>query len=756
MGKNDTIPAQLSSIRLVPSQDDEGHRREDPAKLSSEPTVRQIAAPTPRRKIPSFQFDFSSPNLGESAVTPPEPSHESSETERRRRDHARSSSHAVPWSLPGQPLRSNPVEPAGPSVIPQYSPHPFNESRFSRNTSSLSEGASPPSPAADKSFFSPTTAEDDSPQDDSSSSEARSAVQPISYHASAEIDSSPPPLALRREERAISSPRTPPTPSAWRSFFAAPPLPQSRFSASTTSPAAGTQEFPETPSPPGLSGSDSDSDDSFDGTSLPGLVALPETIATTIPRRTNSSSSALYGHSFPTTQLEAIEEDEVYPSSPPAVPPPLPTRSPKRPGTSELHSPTSVRSSTSTDYAYPMAISTANALAAAAGGLDPESGRSSLRLHTPPPVAGPRRQNRLSTPPQIPPLPPFDHNTSALQRLFSYYPSPRLPTETPHLDQQPFPRSVQLWSPASSILTFHSVRGPQGERFSQLRDKRQSHGVYWADGTVKKPHRWCGIRGMSWKMWAVILVVLVLVFGVTAVGVGVGLSSRNGGHGKGGSNAGFDDLNNGGDQGAGNGGNQAQFPAGVFKIMTNLANVTTSCTNVSATWNCAPGAGQTFWDAGANSSAVTVVWKIRQANLTEGLEGNGFVVTSADDPFALRFRNVSITLRETGGENEHWGFETRVRKRVRPSVDITGRNVAVECDYNSVTLRARLFTRRQSDAGLAGGEGAWPGAVETEESSEIEGSCAEVRNGVRSDDVDVGVGPGQCSCAYRNFDPGDE
>lgn len=247
-------------------------------------------------------------------------------------------------------------------------------------------------------------------------------------------------------------------------------------------------------------------------------------------------------------------------------------------------------------------------------------------------------------------------------------------------------------------------------------------------------------------MWAVVLLVLILIFGIIAVGVGVGLGQAN--------------NNDNANLGSNGGGvvnedpppieNQPVFPAGAFRISTNLRNVTTSCSNVSASWNCAPGAAQTYWEAGVNSSAITVLWKVNQNNLTEGAEGNGFAISSAGDPFALRFSNASLTLREAGGENEHWGFETRVKKRVRPWVDISGRNAAVECDYDNVELSARLFTRRQPAEGLGGGDDAWPGAVEVEERSEIEGSCAEVRNGVLGQRVAVGTGPAECLCSYSN------
>ena len=257
---------------------------------------------------------------------------------------------------------------------------------------------------------------------------------------------------------------------------------------------------------------------------------------------------------------------------------------------------------------------------------------------------------------------------------------------------------------------------------------------------------------MSWKMWAVVLLLLFLVFGVIAVGLGVGLG-MNGGNGQAAGQsgvAGNGSPGQGTNPGGNNNGGQSQFPAGIFKIMTNLRNVTTGCTNVSATWNCAPGAGQTFWEAGVNSSAITVVWKIRRTD-----EG-GFTVSSADDPFALRFSNASLTLREAGTESEHWGFEAQVKKRVRPFKDVSDRNAAVECEYDRVTLRARLFDRLQPDVDLSEAGDAWPGAVETEEVSEIEGSCAEVRNGVLGQQISVGVGPGECVCGYSTLDLGSD
>jgi hypothetical protein len=306
-------------------------------------------------------------------------------------------------------------------------------------------------------------------------------------------------------------------------------------------------------------------------------------------------------------------------------------------------------------------------------------------------------------------------------------------------------------SPESSIVTFTSVMGPNGERFSALREKRKSRGVYWADGTPKK--RRARIRGMTWKLWLVVAVIAFLVMATLAIGLGIGLSRNN--NGRGGQGQG-NDAQGGNSNGAGDGNIDTLtpvFPAGTYSITTNLFNISTACTNLSSIWTCAP--GQTLRSGGLNASQVGLSWVVTQNNIT-GNDGDnsGFSISSVTNPFALQFNNTPLTLREAGTENEHWGFEARVSKRVRPNEDVAGNNVAVECDYTQAQLTGRLFTRRQPDAAFVDGPGSWPGAVEAEESSEIEGECFETRNGVRGARVDVGVGPGVCTCTYGDSDPG--
>lgn len=259
---------------------------------------------------------------------------------------------------------------------------------------------------------------------------------------------------------------------------------------------------------------------------------------------------------------------------------------------------------------------------------------------------------------------------------------------------------------------------------------------------------------MTRKLWLILLVIAFVAMAVIAIGLGVGLSRNNGnndGQGQGQGNG----ADNGGNDGAGEGaGNNTEpvLPAGVFIITTNLLNISTACTNISETWSCAP--GQTFQQAGVNASQESLTWMVSQNNLTDDNDDDGFSISNIDNPFGLQFNNTPLTLREQGTENEHWGFEVRVSKRAKPNRDITGRNIAVECEYSQAQLAGRLFTRRQADSVFQDGEGSWPGAVEAEESSEIEGECFEVRNGVRGDRIDVGVGPGECSCSYGDSEPG--
>jgi hypothetical protein len=248
--------------------------------------------------------------------------------------------------------------------------------------------------------------------------------------------------------------------------------------------------------------------------------------------------------------------------------------------------------------------------------------------------------------------------------------------------------------------------------------------------------------------------IAIVVMATLAIGLGVGLT-RNGNNDNNGreavNNAGNDPNGGGAGVGGNEGGIQPEFPAGRFTIVTNLLGIRTSCTNVSQTWNCAP--GQTLDEGAVNASSLSVVWTVTQNNVTNSAAvDDGFAISSVDDPFALQFEDVALTLRQIGAADEHWGFDATVTKRIRPVGDITGRNVAVECEYDAVTLSGRLFTTRQPDSGRAGPLGSWPGAVEVEESTRDAGQCFEVRNGVRGNRVETVSEEGACECSYADFD----
>lgn len=259
---------------------------------------------------------------------------------------------------------------------------------------------------------------------------------------------------------------------------------------------------------------------------------------------------------------------------------------------------------------------------------------------------------------------------------------------------------------------------------------------------------------MTWKMWFATIVIGFVIMAILAIGLGIGLTRNDGGGDDNNSQSGAAGGNDGTGAGEGDVDNPtASFPAGVFSITTNLFNLSSACTNVSETWECAP--GSTVQQGGLNASQFGLVWTVSQNNVTDEARGDdGFSISSVTNPFSLQFDNTPLTLREEGSENEHWGFQVQANKRVRPQNDLTGTNVAVECDYRRAELTGRLFTRRQPDPAFADSGGSWPGAVEVVESSEIEGECFEIRNGVRGARVDVGVGPSTCSCIYGDSEPG--
>ena len=206
------------------------------------------------------------------------------------------------------------------------------------------------------------------------------------------------------------------------------------------------------------------------------------------------------------------------------------------------------------------------------------------------------------------------------------------------------------------------------------------------------------------------------------------------------------------------------FPAGSYTFMTFLDAITTDCTSKPINWDC--GSPSTYHESPSAASAI-YQWII---NGSSSDSTSTFSISSTDNPFAINFANVPLTLVDEHLQTERYTFVTKTNKVSLPSL-------GVRCYYNDVIFEGSLYTQRpKSYFGPSTGTTTaetpdatnssssafenWKFAVDVKQS--IGGGpnvpeCYHVDNGVKgakiTDEITSETADDQCSCLYKNYDP---
>lgn len=212
------------------------------------------------------------------------------------------------------------------------------------------------------------------------------------------------------------------------------------------------------------------------------------------------------------------------------------------------------------------------------------------------------------------------------------------------------------------------------------------------------------------------------------------------------------------------------FPIGSYTFITFLDTTSTNCTSNPESWKCEPSV--TYASSPTNAQA-TFNWIISAADANSSSASN-LTISSTDNPFAIDFSNATLTLVDSGTDNERYTFSTTVQKAVYPAFN-------VKCDYNDTLFTADLYTNKpksypsnstsasatssaasatSSAAATSGAFANWNYAVDATQA--IGGgvdvpACYSLNNGQPGDRVtsgyDVMPAADFCSCAYKNYDP---
>lgn len=194
----------------------------------------------------------------------------------------------------------------------------------------------------------------------------------------------------------------------------------------------------------------------------------------------------------------------------------------------------------------------------------------------------------------------------------------------------------------------------------------------------------------------------------------------------------------------------ANFPLGTYSFTTFLDTVTTECTSNEATWNCYP--DNTIYNKNKKKASTTFNWIIT------GSEGE-YKIQSGDNPLALDFDDVDLTLVSKGQDSERYHFQFTMDKTVIPSTSITDDDSSAVCYFNSTTFTGYLYTKMEKDYPTDDeSTSAWPYAVRAEQSiggGEDVPTCYKTVDGQATKQITDGIEAGGastlCSCLYRNY-----
>ncbi|MCJ1439338.1 hypothetical protein MMC27_008730 [Xylographa pallens] len=322
----------------------------------------------------------------------------------------------------------------------------------------------------------------------------------------------------------------------------------------------------------------------------------------------------------------------------------------------------------------------------------------------------------------VPPVPqrPSKSQRRPFSRIFFPVSPPRHSFESP-------PPRYSLWD----------VTGPKGEKLAELRNNINNN-------------KHIAGRG-GWKRLLLLVLIVIVIIVALAVGLTIGLRNRSNG------SSSVPPSSN--PTSSPTSDPTGPFPIGSFSLNTCLDSISTNCTSTSATWRCYPYA--TYADS-PSLALATFNWIIAGSE-------NSLTISSTDNPFAINFADVPLTVADKGTANERYLFSVPNNKVVIPSASITTDNSMATCQFNNTQLQASLFTRipssypsnssASSTGNITGGFQPWPFAIQVSQS--INGgvdvpACFEVINGNLGEPITNGLSAKSsqdfCSCVYKNYD----
>ncbi|KAI9719392.1 MAG: hypothetical protein M1812_003463 [Candelaria pacifica] len=296
-------------------------------------------------------------------------------------------------------------------------------------------------------------------------------------------------------------------------------------------------------------------------------------------------------------------------------------------------------------------------------------------------------------------------------------------------------------SPPPPYTSFADVLGPNGEKFSDVRNNKHI------------------ARRGGWKRLCIIGFVVAAVLVGLVVGLAVGLHHKSS----------KSDVPPAASPSASpNTQPTGPFPVGSYSLTTFLDTVNTNCTSNSNTWRCFP---YSTYEQSASQSEAVFNWIISSPD--GGSKPTNFTISSTDNPFSIGFTNISLQLWDKGMDSERYAFQMPMDKPVSPSAPITNDNSNAICYFNRTTLQTYLYTRKgktyppasststsstvSSDS--ISGYQPWPYAVKIEQvilgGADVP-ECYKKINGNTGDRITTGLAPkratDQCSCLYQNFE----
>lgn len=325
-----------------------------------------------------------------------------------------------------------------------------------------------------------------------------------------------------------------------------------------------------------------------------------------------------------------------------------------------------------------------------------------------------------------PPIPPRSLRRPSPRRLM-FGQSPR----------HNYERSPPLYSGFDPV----GLTGPKGEKLADLRKQ--------VSGNINN-NNFGAARG-GWRTLAVFAVMTACLIVGLVVGLVVGLRSRRNGNSGG--------INPNDSLGGGSGtiprpvSANTTFPAGAYKIDTYLNAISTNCTSNAATWMCYP---FTTYAQNPSASSAAFDWVISPRSESEN---TSYTISSTPNYFSIVFTNVSLSIQNSGQEDEHYFFQITMQKPTKPAEQLGSQNVASTCYFNQTIFQGYLYTKMNatySDSTTGNSTGGsyalWPHAVRVEQIANAAANSPTCLgpSGESLGNFSVADTSQECQCLYLN------